>query len=396
MNRNARSIAARLAATLALAAAATTSLAAEPGKLLIWVNKDKCFDAWTQMAEAYTKRSGIATKVEATMPDFFLSAASAGKGPDIVIWAHDTLGQWVADGLLRPVTPSAAVREAIDPQGWQAFTLGRKLWGYPIGIEAIHLIYNKRLMTTPPRNFEDLASEDRRLAADNRKAILWDLSHIYYAWPLFAANGAYAYKQKESGGWNSNDIGVANAGALKGAATLQQLVRSGVLPATASREDAETAFLEGRVASIIDGPWLWDQLRSAGIDFGTAAVPRVAGKPGAPFVGVTGAMISRASPNFKLASDYIERVMLTPAALKTCNADKSLGVPANTALRTELESDPRVRGMSEAARFGAPMPNNPEMRYFWGPMESALESLLEARQPAREVLEQAARRIATH
>ncbi|GAA5176957.1 maltose/maltodextrin ABC transporter substrate-binding protein MalE [Niveibacterium umoris] len=380
-----------LSALLAIGLAAECT-AAEAGKLLVWVNKDKCFDAWTRTAEQYGKQTGVAVKVEATIPDFFHNAAAVGKGPDIVVWAHDILGRWVADGLLQPVTPSQRVKDAIDPQGWQAFSLGRKYWGYPIGIEAIHLIYNKRYVSTPPQSFEDIAQLDRKLASSNRKAILWDLSHIYYSWPLFAANGAYAFKPREEG-WNPNDVGVANAGAQKGAAALQRLIKDGVLPAGANRDEAESAFLEGRVAMTIDGPWVWDKLKDAGIDFGTAAIPRTGGKPGAPFVGVTGAMLSRASPNKRLATEFIENALLKPEALKACNADKSLGVPADLKVRAELASDPHVRGMTEAARYGAPMPNNPEMTYFWGPMETALEAIIDGRKTPADALTAAAKRI---
>jgi len=382
----------RYLAALCLALAAGGVAAAEQGKLLVWVNKDKCFDAWVGTAERYTKQTGVPVKVEATIPDFFHNAAAAGKGPDVVIWAHDILGRWVADGLLQPVVPSPRVRDAIDPQGWQAFSLGRKQWGYPIGIEAIHLIYNKRYVSAPPQSFDDVVALDKRLAAQNRKAILWDLSHIYYSWPLLAANGGYAFKSREDG-WNANDVGVANAGAQKGANLLARLVKDGVLPNGASREEAESAFIEGKVAMTIDGPWVWDKLKDAGIDFGTAAIPRVGGKPGAPFVGVTGAMVSRASPNRKMAAEFIENALLTTTALKACNADKSLGVPADLRLRAELASDQHVRGMSEAARNGAPMPNNPEMTYFWAPMETALEGIVEGRKAPADLLGAAAKRI---
>jgi maltose-binding protein MalE len=48
--------------------------------------------------------------------------------------------------------------------------------------------------------------------------------------------------------------------------------------------------------------------------------------------------------------------------------------------------------MSEAARFGLPMPNNPEMRFFWGPMETATAALVSGK-PPKEVLDAAAKRI---
>lgn len=382
----------RLAALVFGSTLACAAQAAEPGKLQVWVNKDKCFDAWTKIAQDYTRRTGVAVKVDATIPDFFQNQAVAGKAPDIVIWAHDTLGKWVADGLLAPLTPSPRALAALDPLALQAFKLGGRYWGYPIGSEAVHLIYNRKLVQTPPKSFEEVEALDRKFAGSGHKAILWDLEHIYYSWPLLAANGAYAFKVRAEGGWNPDQIGVNNAGALKGANLIARLVKTGVLPGGASREDAEAAFREGRVAMIIDGPWAWEAIRKAGVDFGTAPIPRVAGKPGAPFVGVIGAMLSRSSPNQKLATQYIENVLLSHAALKACNADKSLGVPADLKLRAELAADPRVRGMSEAARFGLPMPNNPEMRFFWGPMETATAALVSGK-PPKEVLDAAAKRI---
>lgn len=383
-----------LAFVLAGAALLPAAQATEPGKLLVWVNKDKCFDAWTRIAQDYSRRSGVPVKVEATTPDFFQNLAVAGKGPDIVIWAHDTLGKWVADGLLAPVTPDPRLKAALDPQAWQAFRLGGRYWGYPIGLEAIHLIYNRKIVQTPPQSFDEVEALDRKLAPTGRKAILWDLEHIYYSWPLLAANGGYAFKPRADGGWDANQVGVNNAGALKGANLIARLVHSGVLPTGgASQAAAETAFREGKVAMILDGPWAWDAIRKAGIDFGTASVPRVAGKPGAPFVGVIGAMVSRSSPNQKQATQYIEKVLLSPAALKSCNADKPIGVPADLKLRAALAADPKIRGMSESARYGAPMPNNPEMRLFWGPMETAINAVVDGQKNPKEILDAAARRI---
>jgi len=68
-------------------------------------------------------------------------------------------------------------------------------------------------------------------------------------------------------------------------------------------------------------------------------------------------------------------------------------VPADLRLRAELASDQHVRGMSEAARNGAPMPNNPEMTYFWAPMETALEGIVEGRKAPADLLGAAAKRI---
>ena len=35
---------------------------------------------------------------------------------------------------------------------------GGKTWGYPVGVEAIALVYNKDLVDAPPATFEEIAT----------------------------------------------------------------------------------------------------------------------------------------------------------------------------------------------------------------------------------------------
>lgn len=47
----------------------------------------------------------------------FPIAAQVGKGPDIVIWAHDKVGEWADSGLIAPVEISSEFREKFFPEG---------------------------------------------------------------------------------------------------------------------------------------------------------------------------------------------------------------------------------------------------------------------------------------
>ena len=125
------------AAALALAGGTTApAMAAEPGKLLIWINGDKGYNGLAKVGEEFAKKTGVQVVVEhpEDAPNKFQQAAAAGKGPDIWIWAHDRIGEWIGAGLLQPVSPSKKVQADIDPLGWKAFTVGGKVWGYPISI----------------------------------------------------------------------------------------------------------------------------------------------------------------------------------------------------------------------------------------------------------------------
>jgi maltose/maltodextrin transport system substrate-binding protein len=113
----------------------------------------------------------------------------------------------------------------------------------------------------------------------------------------------------------------------------------------------------------------------------------------APFVGVKGAMINKASPNRDLAVEFIENYMLTPKGLKALNDAESIAVPASKAFYDEVKSNPNIAATMASAQDGAPMPNNPEMGRFWSAMVSSLGNLMDGRQSPKEAMDAAAKRI---
>lgn len=385
------------AAALTLGAAfAPLAQAAEPGKLLVWINGDKGYKGIIKIGEEFTKKTGIPVTVEypEDAPSKFQAAAAAGKGPDIWIWPHDRIGEWIEGGLLQPVTPSKKVQADIDPLAWKAFTVGGKTWGYPLSIEAVALVYNKALVPTPPKSFEEVIALDKKLSASGKKAILWDYNNTYFTWPLLAANGGYPFKQKADGTYDAKDTGVNNAGALKGAELLSKMIKDGVMTKGANYAEMEAGLAQGKVAMMINGPWSWDNLKKANVNFGVAKIPTVAGKKAPPFVGVLGAMVTKATPNKDLAVEFLENHMLTVDGLKKINDDVPLGTPANKAFFNELKNNPNIQATMASAQDGAPMPNNKEMGRFWSSMASALQNMTEGRQSPKEAMDAAAKRIA--
>jgi maltose/maltodextrin transport system substrate-binding protein len=387
----------RLVVLSALGAAALASLpahAAEPGKLVIWYTVEGA-KGMAKLGEEFTKATGIPVSVEAPedTPAKFQQAAGAGKGPDILIWAHDRAGEWISGGLLTPVTPSKKVRDDLDPVGWKAWTIGGKVWGYPYVVESISLVYNKALVKAPPATFEEVMALDKQLSAQGKKAILWDYKNTYFTFPLLAAGGGYPFKARPDGTYDPADTGVNNAGAVAGAELLNKMLRDKYMPTGSGYAEMEGAMAQGKVAMMISGPWAWDNLRKAKIDFGVAKIPAVAGKKAVPFVGVKGVMINKASPNKDLAVEFIENYLLTVKGLKTVNQAEPIGVPASKAYFAELKSDPHIAATMASVQDGVPMPNNPEMGRFWSAMEASLTNIMEARQSPKAALDAAANRI---
>jgi maltose/maltodextrin transport system substrate-binding protein len=384
-----------LVASLALAASSGTARADEKGTLQIWINGDKAYNGLAKVGEKFTKDTGIKVVVEHPQdaPAKFQQAASAHGGPSIFIWAHDRAGEWVSGGLVESVSPAAKLIAQSDKVGWDAFTFQGKVWGYPVAVESIGLIYNKKLVAKPPATFEELLALDKKLQKDGKHAILWDYNNTFFTFPLLAANGGYPFGRDAKGNYVATDVGVNNPGAIKGAEMLVKLIDAGVMPKGANYAAMEAAMNKGEIAMMITGPWAWDNLRKSKIDFGVAPIPSVGGKPAKAFIGVQGAMINRASNNKDLAKDFIENYLLTTEGLKTLDSDVSLGVTAHKEFYKTRASDPLIVATKANINTGILMPSLPEMSRFWSAMESALGNITQGRQKPKEALDGAAQRI---
>ena len=387
-----------LAAALWVLGGLTAGAQAQPlPSLLVWINGDKGYNGLQKVGDAFTQVSGVKVVVQHPegAPDKFQAAAAAGKGPDIMCWPHDRVGEWAKSGLIVPVRPARRLRAEIDDTAWSAFTYRGQTWGYPLAIEAVGLIYNKALVPTPPESFEQVIELDKKLKAQGKGAILWAYNQSFFSWALLAGPGAFVFGRDAKGDLDPKVVGINNAGALQGVQMIERLVKDGHMPKGARYSEMEGAFARSQVAMMINGPWAWDNVRKVGIDFGVAPIPTVAGKVGKPFVGVLGCMITAPSKAKDVAREFIENHLLKVDALKTISADVPLGVPANKAYYAELSGDPRIKATMDNARAGEPIPNIPEMGRFFPALDAALEAVTNGRQAAQAALDGAAARMLT-
>jgi len=386
------------AALLVLACTAAQAQAQTPLRLLVWINGDKGYNGLQRVGDSFAKESGVQVVVQHPegAPDKFQAAAAAGKGPDIMCWPHDRVGEWAKSGLIVPVRPNQRIRAEIDDSAWRAFTYRGQVWGYPLAIESVGLIYNKALVPTPPETFEQVIEIDRKLKAQGKGAILWAYNQSFFSWALLAGPGAFIFGRTPAGELDPKVVGVNNEGALKGVQLIERMVKDGHMPKGARYAEMEGAFARGQVAMMINGPWAWDNVKKVGIDFGVAPIPAVVpGKPGKPFVGVLGCMITAPSKIKDVAREFIENHLLKVDSLKTIGADVPLGVPANKAYYAELSADPRIKATMDNARAGEPIPNIPEMGRFFPAMDAALEAITSGRQASKAALDGAAARMLT-
>src|SRR5260370_2730302 len=78
------------------------------GQLWIWMDSEQA-PGLRPIAKKFADDLGIKVTIETpvNIVDNFPLAAQAGQGPDIVIWAHDKVGEWADSGLICPIQLSS-------------------------------------------------------------------------------------------------------------------------------------------------------------------------------------------------------------------------------------------------------------------------------------------------
>ncbi len=368
------------------------------GELLIWITDNRGYHALGELGKKFEQEMGVSVKVETLeeIPDKFQAAAQSGKGPDIFFWAHDRIGEWADAGLLKPLNIKEDFKAAFLPMAWEAVTHKKRIWGYPVALECVSLICNKQFVRQkPPTELSEYPAFAKELKAKTPKliAIMWDYTSPYFSFPFLASAGAYSFKRTENG-YDLQDIGVDNAGAIEGLQAIVDLINAGVLPKGSTQSVMEQKMSSGELATMVNGPWGWANLRKSGIDFELAPVPGVGGNPGRPFVGIFTALINGSSPNADFAMQFLEKYICTVDGLRAIDADAPLGVPALKALADEMSaSNALIKGTYENALNGVVMPNIPQMGKFWSSMKAAFEIATIGRATPEAALKDASRNM---
>ena len=387
----------------ATAAFALNASAMNEGEILIWIGGDKAYTGLQAVGDRFAADTGVTVRVET--PDdvqaHFRQEAALGRGPDVMIWAHDWLGELVEGGLVQPISPSSDVVSRFDDFAWEANTYQGEVYGFPLAVEAVGLLYNKALVQTPPTTFDEIYGIHANLQSAGRSAILWDYNNAFFSFPVLSSAGGYVFGTDANGNANARDVGMANEGAIAGAQAIRRLIDEGVMPAGAGYGEMDSGFAQGEVAMIINGAWAWGGYTQAGVDFGLAPVPAVDGvNPGRSFVGVLSANINAASPNADLVELFMAEYLLTTEGMRlmdTADPARGLGVSAHVEyvqeqIQTSDQGD-LIGATYEIAEAGLNMPNIPQIAGFWSNVGPALEAITAGRQAPAEAMTNAVERM---
>lgn len=367
--------AALLAAPLAVLALTSCSSSAQSAldpsaEITVWADESRTA-ALESLGEQYTADTGVAVHVvghdNETIRDDYSQAVDRGDGPDVLIGAHDWLGQLVSTGSVLPVElpdPTAFVPVAVEAMAYDHVT-----YGVPLSTENVALVRNDALVSSTPATFDALVAQGQEVVERGAAAYPVLLqqteaaSDPYHLYPLQTSFGAPVFATNEDGSY-SDQLALGGDAGHAYADYLAALGEQGVLDPAITSDVAKAAFLAGESPYIVTGPWNTGEFVDAGLQISVLPVPPAGPLPSQPFVGVQGAFVNSSSLRAAAATDFVTDFLATPDAQLTLYRESGRA-PALRAAVEEITDDAVVRGFSAAGADGAPMPSIPQMSVVW-------------------------------
>jgi arabinogalactan oligomer/maltooligosaccharide transport system substrate-binding protein len=287
------------AATMAFSALVVPSANAN-NEIVVWADGDRGPNLVKVLAEKGDWVSGYKITVKSfsnfdALKDAFDKATDAS-GPDIVMGANDWVPTGAKSGKLAPITLTASQRARFTPGQLFDLTYRGKLYGVPVDVNNVAMIYNTDIVKTAPKTFgEMVAVYKANKTSKNLKAGLCVAGGgmSWGAHSIFSALGADAYQ------FNSRDqivYGRSFNGTTFGKNVRNLLLdggkkSNGFLPA--SDAGCKDNFIDGKVPYAIIGNWEWKDYVAKGFTMNLMPVPGVtANKPGKMFGSVSGALLT--------------------------------------------------------------------------------------------------------
>lgn len=366
---------------------------AESVELTVWHDNDEALmqamaDAANSLLEGtgvtltFEKRTGLSDQLK-------LYGGDAANGPDMYLWAHDSLGTFVAMDILEPLTDLIDESVLADdlPLTVEAGQIGGTQYLLPVYFETLLFLYNKDLWQGDiPATTEELyeymvANTD---AAAGTYAVVNQHSTSYNVSPFINGFGGYILDGEGNPGLNDP----------KTIEAVEYNKKFAELQADGDYNTVTTLFNEGKAQAIIGGPWLVAGIRAAGIDLGVASLSDMTlpnGEPLAPFSGVQGIGVMKVAAEEKGDAIALALEALASPEVGVALAKAGGCAPANSLSYDDpdVAADEIIVAIEHTADTAQPMPNAAEMNVMWGPVDSMLAAVNKNGQDAASAAEEA-------
>ena len=356
-----------------------TDVNKEPVTITAWHDNDETMmNALADVVNEALKEENITLKFEKKSDvtgQIQLYGTDAQNGPDMYLFAHDSLGSFAEMGILEPVSNLISAEQESDliPMTIQAATSKGEQYLMPVYYETLLFMYNKDLWEGEiPSTTEDLYAymKEHTDSEAGTYALVNQHSGAYNVAPFINGFGGYILDSDGNPGLDLQETKDAVAYNKKFAA----------LQADGDYNTVTTLFNEGKAAAIIGGPWLISGIKEAGINLGIKSLADFTlpdGNTLKPYSGVQCLGVLKYAAENK--HDAIVKVLETLAQPEVgITLAKGFNcAPANSKAYDdpEVAANEMILAMKETAKVAQPMPNIPQMNVMWGPTESLLAAV---------------------
>ncbi|MGW2226407.1 sugar ABC transporter substrate-binding protein [Streptomyces formicae] len=405
MHRAARTASVAIALATAFAVTACGSSAGDE----VAADKKQTLTVWAMGAEG-EKLAEVAEKYEKANPNItvkvtpvgwdvahqkLVSAAAAGKLPDVAQMGGSYLGEFAELGVLEPVDTKTFDKKDFFPAGWQQGEVDGTSYGVPWYVDTRVLYYRTDLakkagVDKPPADWKGL--RDMASALRDKGDGKWGI----YLQPrgLDTVQSFYPFLYSAGGEIVDGD----GKAAFDSPATVKALKEYGAymkdglsMKSSQPGYDPLKDFNTGDVPMFFSGPWIStlikDQYPGLKGKWGVAPVP--ADKTSTSMAGGSSLVISKDSPHKAAAKEFIQH--LTDTKGQADWFERTSDLPANTKAweSGELADNPDLQVFKKQMETAKTSPALAKWTEVTSKVDAAIESVTQGKTSAEDAAEKA-------
>lgn len=313
----------------------------------------------------------------------FDTAAGATGAPDILRSEVGWTPAFAKKGFFLPLDGTEALKDQdeFQPSLIKQAQYDGKTYGVPFVTDTLALVYNKQLfekagVTEAPKTWDDLKKAAATIKSETGVDGYWGSTQAYYAQSFLYGDGTDTVDVAQK------KITVNSPEAEKAYGTWLGLFDGKGLHKADTTADAyahiQDAFVNGKVASIVQGPWEITNFYKGSAfkdkaNLGIATVPAgTSGKAGAPTGGHNLSVYAGSDKAHQEASLKFVEFMTSAKSQETIALKNSTLPTRDDAYTAEVKADPGIAGYQTVLAAAQPRPELPEYSSLWGPLDTEL------------------------
>lgn len=337
-------------------------------------------------------------------------AAVVGNAPPDLLWFNATItGQLVELDAIRPLDDLLAtpLKDEIDPALFESMQYQNHTWSVPFGTNNVGVFYRPSLfkaagITQTPQTWDELRTLARKLTIDKNGDKQIDQHGMFlplgkgefavFLWLPFLWSGGGEMVSADK----QHPAAMMESGAIASLQLWHDLIADGSAILSLPERGFEIdAFLAGKVAMQLTGPWTLGQLKATGIDFDVFPIPQNVRR--ATAIGGENLFVMKTTPErekaaLKFAEYVASQEFQTEWAIATGYLPVNLKARQSEKYQAFVASQPAVKVFLEQAQYGRSRPIFPGYNRLSDSLGRALEAVLLGKTPI-EALKAAQQRL---